>query len=142
MEPDGRPPDRPDSGSVHANAITAAKMAAQKAANDRTSLCLNMNLHLVDGIVEVPTRIPRRSQRLGPAMAVSGSRQNRVLPGTRSTPRIIPQTPCVIRLLSAEMRRVPCRTAVGRDFDARAIGLPCPGWGVNRKRAGAHYGTV
>src|SRR3989442_12435098 len=93
MEPDGRPPDRPDSGSVHANAITAAKMAAQKAANDRTSLCLNMNLHLVDGIVEVPTRIPRRSLRLGPAMAVSGSRQNRVLPGTPPPPAKTPQTP-------------------------------------------------
>src|SRR5204863_8706485 len=116
MEPYGRPPDRPDSGSVHANAITAAKFAAQKAANDRTSLCLNMNLHLVDGIVEVPTRIRRRSQRLGPAMAVSGSRQNRVLPGTRSTPRIIPQTPDVLLLLSPELRRLQGRTAVGTDF--------------------------
>src|SRR3989442_6499729 len=135
MEPDGRPPDRPDSGSVHANAITAAKMAAQKAANDRTSLCLNMNLHLVDGIVEVPTRIPRRSQRLGPAMAVSGSRQNRVLPGTPSTPRIITQTPCVLPLLSAELRRLPCRTAVGRDFDASDIGLPCPSCAVDVNRA-------
>src|SRR2546427_12583224 len=134
MEPDGRPPDRPDSGSVHANAITAAKMAAQKAANDRTSLCLNMNLHLVDGIVEVPTRIPRRSQRLGPAMAVSGSRQNRVLPGTRSTPRIISQTPCVLRLLSAALRRLPCLTAVGRDFDAIDIGLPFPGCAVHGDR--------
>src|SRR5207244_5616232 len=99
MEPDGRPPDRPDAGSVHANAITAAKIAAQKAANDRTSLCLNMNLHLVDGIVEVPTRIPRRSQRLGPAMAVSGSRHHRVLPGRRSTAPIIPKTPRYLQLL-------------------------------------------
>src|SRR5216117_1219179 len=135
MEPDGRPPDRPDSGSVHANAITAAKMAAQKAAKARTFLCLNMDLHLVNDVVEISTRIPRRSLRLGPAMAVSGSRQNRVLPGTRSTPGIIPQTPCVLRLLSAELRRLPCRTAVGRDFDASDIGLPCPGCAVNVNRA-------
>src|SRR5437867_1969129 len=135
MEPDGRPPDRPDSGSVHANAITAAKIAAQNAPNTRNSLCLNMDLHLVNDVVEISTRIPRRSLRLGPAMAVSGSRQNRVLPGTRSTPGIIPQTPCVLRLLSAELRRLPCRTAVGRDFDASDIGLPCPGCAVNVNRA-------
>src|SRR2546427_13160991 len=139
MEPEGRPPDRPDSGSVHANAITAAKIAAQKAANDRTSLCLNMNLHLVDGIVEVPTRIPRRSQRLGPAMAVSGSRQNRVLPGTRGPPRIIPQTPWVLRLLPAEFPRMPCRTAVGRDFGASGIGHPCPGCAVHAQRSWDTY---
>src|SRR5438094_4207598 len=72
MEPDGRPPDRPDSGSVHANAITAAKIAAQNAPNTRNSLCLNMDLHLVNDVVEISTRIPRRSLRLGPAMAVSG----------------------------------------------------------------------
>src|SRR5437764_15367755 len=135
MEPDGRPPDRPDSGSVHANAIIAAKIAAQKAAKARTFLCLNMNLHLVDGIVEVPTTIPRRSLRLRPALTVSGSRQNGVLPGMRSMPRIIPQTPCILGLLSAELRRLPCRTAVGRDFDASDIGLPCPGCAVNVNRA-------
>src|SRR6266699_4351292 len=134
MEPDGRPPDRPDSGSVHANAITAAKMAAQKAAKARTFLCLNMNLHLVDGIVEVPTRIPRRRLRLRPALAVSGSRQSGVFPGTRSMPGLIPQTPCVLGLLSAKLRRVPCRTAVGRDFDASDIGLSCPGCAVHVNR--------
>src|SRR5207244_10844329 len=107
MEPDGRPPDRPDSGSVHANAITAAKMAAQKAAKARTFLCLNMDLHLVNDVVEISTRIPRRSLRLGPAMAVSGSRQNRVLPGTRSRPGILPQTPCRLGRISAELARWP-----------------------------------
>src|SRR5437879_13835447 len=126
MEPDGRPPDRPDSGSVHANAITAAKIAAQKAANDRTSLCLNMNLHLVDGIVEVPTRIPRRSQRLGPAMAVSSSRQSRVLTGTRSTLGIIPQTPSVLQLLSTELRMLPSTMPVGRHCETSQSGRPPP----------------
>src|SRR5437867_5292781 len=36
---------------------------------------------------------------------------------------------------SAELRRLPCRTAVGRDFDASDIGLPCPGCAVNVNRA-------
>src|SRR5438445_12971450 len=116
MEPDGRPPDRPDSGSVHANAITAAKIAAQNAPNTRNSLCLNMDLHLVNDVVEISTRIPRRSLRLGPALAVSGSRQNRVLPGTRSTPGIIPQMTCVLGLISTEFLRFPCRTSAGSDF--------------------------
>src|SRR5439155_24478160 len=111
MEPDGRPPDRPETGVVHASAATAAKMAAQKAANARTLLCLNMNLHLVDGIVEVPTRISRRSLRVRPALTVSGSRQNGVIPGMRSMPGIIPQTPCIPALLSAEFRGLPSPTA-------------------------------
>src|SRR5207245_9943534 len=94
-----------------------------------------MDLHLVNDVVEISTRIPRRSLRLGPAMAVSGSRQNRVVPGTRSTPGIIQQTPCVLQLLSAELRRLPCRTAVGKDFDASDICLPCQAATVDVHRA-------
>src|ERR1700756_2089252 len=68
--PGGRSADCAETRIVHENAMSPAKMAAQKAAKARTSLCLNMNLHLVDGIVEVPTRIPRGSLRLRPALTV------------------------------------------------------------------------
>src|SRR5205807_8940193 len=112
MEPDGRPPDRPDSGSVHANAMSPAKIAAQNAPNTRNSLCLNMDLHLVNDVVEISTRIPRRSLRLGPAMAACGSRPTRVLRGLRSRPGVTPPTTCVLLLLSPEFRSLPCRPAV------------------------------
>src|SRR2546430_16120661 len=112
MEPDGRPPDRPETGVVHASASTAAKMAAQKAAKARTFLCLNRNLHLGDGIGEVPTRIPRRSLRLRPALAVTGSRPDCVFPGTRSMPGIISPTAIVLGLSSCKLRTGPLPTSV------------------------------
>jgi len=50
----------------------------------------NMNLHLIDGVVEVAAGIPQCGCWLGAALAVSGSRLDRVVACLASFPVISP----------------------------------------------------
>src|SRR5438132_11020000 len=88
--PGGRSADCAETRIVHENAMSPAKIAAQNATNTRNSLWLNMDLHLVNDVVEISTRISRRSLRPGPTIPLSGSRQNRLHTAKRRTPGIVP----------------------------------------------------
>src|SRR4029077_3448474 len=63
-------------------------------------LC-DMDLHLVDGVVKIPTRIPHRFSRLHTAMAVGGARLQDVI-SSLCIPGVSPQAPPIAGLLAAQ----------------------------------------
>src|ERR1700756_4023535 len=113
--------------------ISAGLLSAISTPTMTEFLC-DMDLHLVDGVVKIPTRIPRRFSRLHTATAVGGARLYDVI-ASLCIPGVSPQAPRVAGLLTTQCRRIPTQTAINRDFHFDDIGFPGPGRTVHRHLA-------
>src|SRR5713226_5405613 len=98
----------PAGNSSFGDDAAAAILNAQIRATVRTlPLSLNIDLHLIVGVVKISARIPDGRVGLNPSLAVGGAREDHVVAAFRRLPGIAPQTPCVLSVILAEFRRSP-----------------------------------
>ena len=69
---------------------TCGAAESRALSNLRDSLLGDMDVHLIDGVVEIAAGIPDRRCGLGAALAVCGTRHNCVLAGLRRFPIVDP----------------------------------------------------
>src|ERR1700757_2950075 len=65
----------------------------------------DMDSHLVDGIVEITARVPRRRGRLSPSLIIGGPREDDRV-ASFGLPLIAPQAPCIVGLVVSEISRI------------------------------------
>src|SRR5579862_1414523 len=93
-----------------------------------------MDAHLIDCIVEIAARVPRRRGRLSPSLAVGGAGQYGVVAGF-GLPLIAPEEPRIASLFVPEAGLSPTRPSIGRDFNLHDIRFAGPGYAMNRDPA-------
>src|SRR5437762_14077534 len=119
----GAPPDWARSAHVPSNTLTMN-------ANTARPLPLNMDLHLIDGVVQIPARVPCCDLGLHSAMAIRSSRHHRVLPGSRRLPGMAPCSPGIPRLLFPQLSRTPTGTRISRYIHLHDIRFARPGYSM------------
>src|SRR5215472_16907389 len=87
-----------------------SELANNNAAN--ATLALDINLHLVNSIVEIPAGIPCSSFRLDAAVRIGGSRPNRVRGGFHRLPIVSPRAPGIMCLLFSQRRWIPSLSSI------------------------------
>src|SRR5258706_10162954 len=90
------------------------------------TLSLNIDLHLIVGVIQIAARIPDCGFGLYATLAVGGPREDYVVPAPRGFPGVSPQTPRIPGMVFAELRRIPRCAAVGRNFNLGDVGFARP----------------
>src|ERR1700746_3878396 len=74
-----------------------ARVDTQATTNRETAtLSLYMDLHLIEGVVQITAGIPNGSRGLCAALAVGGTGDDGVVSGVWRLPRIAEQSPCIV----------------------------------------------
>src|ERR1700758_3721209 len=94
----------------------------------------DMDAHLIDCIVEIAARVPRRRGRLSPSLAVGGAGLDGVVAGF-GLPLMAPEAPRIASLFVPEAGRSPTRPSIGRDFNLHYIRFAGPGYAMNHDPA-------
>src|SRR5215470_1928650 len=79
-------------------------------------LRLNIDLHLIIGVVEIAARIPDGAFGLGAPLAVGGTGQEDVVSALGGLPVVAPLAPGVLGLIFPKLSSAPGGSAVGGDF--------------------------
>src|ERR1022692_4358494 len=96
-----------------AHNTSAVKVPINRFAEPFALLGLNINFHLIIGVIKIATRIPHGGVGLHPPLAISGAREDCIVTTFRSLPVERPETPGILCLILSEFRGVPTRPAIG-----------------------------
>src|SRR5579864_1137917 len=109
---------------------------------ETATLSLYMDLHLIDGVVQITAGIPNGSRGLRAALAIGGTGDDGVVSGLWRLPRIAEQSPCIVSVLFAKFRGMPGVPAVSGDVDTGHVAFPCPGHTLNVQVGRSRSGTI
>src|SRR5258705_11807168 len=89
-------------------------------------LCLDMDSHLIDGVVEIAAGIPDRRERLCASLAIRRAGCECKVARVWSLPLQIPQPPRIARVIGSQLRILPGSAGISRDFDTNDVGVSRP----------------
>src|ERR1019366_9808926 len=88
---------------------------------DLKVLCLDINFHLIVGVIKIAAWVPKGGVGLHASLAVSGAGEDDIVTALRGFPVKRPETPGIFSLVFAKLRDVPTGAAIGGDFDLRDV---------------------
>src|SRR5215469_8390330 len=105
-------------------------------------LTLHMNLHRIDGVVEIAAGVPDWRRGLHAAFAVGSAGRDRIFARLRRLPRQAPHAPRVARVLFRELCALPAGPAIYRNLDLLYVGLTRPCDSLQSQRAQSESGAI
>src|SRR5580704_31961 len=119
-----------------------SKGSAKKESNpQRSTLCLDMNFHLVDGVVQVAAGIPHGCGGLRAPLAVGRSGHDHIVAGIWNLPLQTEHTPSEASFVFPQLCGEPRTAAVDGDLDLGDVCFAGPGDALNLY-VRVHGGTV
>src|SRR5579864_2503378 len=128
-------------GSSEFDADCAHSKGMAQKESKRSALYLDMNFHLVDGIVQVAAGIPYGCGGLRAALAVGSSGHDHIVAGFWSLPLQTEHTPSEASFVFPQLRGEPRTAAVDGDLDLGDVCVAGPGDALNLY-VRVHGGTV